>query len=243
VKTQGKTVLITGGGSGIGLALAKEFVARGSKVIIIGRTLAKLEAAKAETPSLEIAQCDVTDTEAVATLAERCANEFGGIDVLVNNAGVFSVFSITDREFSLDDQLAEVDIDLGGPIRMVHHFLPGLMERSEAVIINVSSVISYVPFAMAPVYSATKAGTHAWSRALRKQLSKTNVRVMEVLPAMVDTEMVAAVDAPKMSTEDLVEHVMKGFDKDKDEIVPGQAKMLKLMSRFTPGLIFKLTNK
>ena len=215
----------------------------GSKVIICGRTLARLEDAREQVPSLAIAQCDVTDREQIQALRKRCDSEFGGIDVLVNNAGVFGMFDIADSAVSLETQLAEVDIDFNGPLRMVHYFLPGLLNKPESAIVNVSSGLASVPYVAAPVYCATKAGIHSWTRSLRKQLEQTNVKVFELMPPLVETEMVEAVDLSKISPEKLAEAFIKGFKRDRLQITPGQSSQLSKMSRFTPGLIFRLVNR
>ena len=240
----GKTVLITGGGSGIGLALAKEFLANKNTVIITGRSLSKLEKAKAENPGLHFIQNDVTDAAQVKSLVEKTQQEFGGIDVLVNNAGVLHTFDIADESYPLEKHLQEVDIDLNGPIRMVHYFLPGLKQRDEAAIVNVSSGLAFVPLAMAPVYSATKAGLHAWTQSIRLQLAKTNVKVIELMPPVVDTDMVSEFeDFPKISPEKLSQGFWKGYANNQAEITPGQSSQLKLMRRLAPGFIFGQINK
>lgn len=243
MKPEDKTVLITGGGSGIGLALAKAYLAEGSRVIIVGRNLEKLQLAAAENPGLEVAQCDIASSDQVTALVERSEREFGGIDVLVNNAGVFNLFDIPAGELPLEEQLAEVDIDFGGPIRMVYHFLPGLLDRPESAIVNVSSGLAYVPFSAAPVYSATKAATHSWTRSLRRQLAGTNVTVFELMPPVVDTEMANDLDLPKMAPDKLAAKFMKGFAKNRLEIAPGQSRALRAMSRIAPRFIFKMLNR
>ena len=146
----GKRVLITGGGSGIGLELAKEFLRNGSQVIICGRSMAKLEQAKKENPKLHIAQCDVTNDKQIIALREWCEEKFRGIDILINNAGVFHIFNVADGTLTAEHQLKEVDIDYGGPIRMTHYFLPSLLKKPEATIVNVSSGLPLFPLLSAP---------------------------------------------------------------------------------------------
>lgn len=241
--TRGKTVVITGGGSGIGLSMARAFVAAGSTVVICGRNAERLERAKAATPALETQQCDVSDTGQVMALVERCNRDFGGADVVVNNAGVFNVFDVAAGELGIDEQLVEIDVDFGGPVRVVNAFLPHLLQRPEAAIVNVSSALAFVPFTAAPVYSATKAAVHSWTRSLRHQLKGTNVAVIELMPPLVDTEMVADVDLPKISPEKLVDDFMAGFAKGTPEIKPGQSSQLRALSRLAPAFIFKQLNK
>lgn len=244
MQTSGNTVLITGGGSGIGLSLTKAFLNQGNKVIICGRTLEKLEKVKADYPGLEIIQCDVQDDEQIKAMLEKCNSEYGGIDVLVNNAGVFESFSYTGEPFPIEKQMREINIDFSAPIRMVHYFLPDLMKKSNPAIVNVSSGLGFVPLAGAPIYCATKAGIHSWTRSLRWQLKSTNVKVFELMPPLVDTPMVSEFkNFPMMDPEVLVAKFMKGFARDKYTITPGQASQLKMMSRFAPKFIFKALNK
>ncbi len=244
MQISGKTVLITGGGSGIGLYLAKEFLRHNSKVIICGRNIAKLEKVQADESALEIAQCDVTNEAQITALLERCNQKFGGVDILVNNAGIFQTFDVSAGKFSLDHQIKEVDIDFNGPIRMVHYFLPDMLKKPESAIVNVSSGLAFIPFAAAPVYSATKAALHSWTLSLRKQLAGTSVRVFELMPPVVDTEMVSELDGfPKMPPEALAQAFMKGFTSGKLEITPGQSSQLKLMRRLAPNFIFNMVNR
>ncbi len=244
MKSSGNTVLITGGGSGIGLAIAKKFLENENTIIITGRNLSKLEKAQADNPGLHIAQGDVTDVSSIKALVERTQDEFGGIDILINNAGIFHMFDVADEDFPFEKQELEIDIDFAGPMRMVHYFMPQLKQKQESAIVNVSSGLAFVPFAMAPVYSATKAGIHSWTKGLRRQLQSTNIHVFELMPPVVDTDMVAELkDFPKLSPQKLVDGFWKGFTKNQYEITPGQSSQLKLMSRLAPGFIFKALNK
>ena len=246
MQASGKTVLITGGGSGIGLDLAKEFLKNGSKVIICGRTLEKLEQAKEQNPSLEIAQCDISNDEQIQALRDKCDSELGGVDILVNNAAVFNIFDVTQGDFPLTQQLQEIDIDFGGPVRLVHYFLPGMLKKPEAAIVNVSSVLAYVPLAAAPIYAATKAAMHSWSLSLRKQLSNSNVKLFELMPPVVDTEMAEVEETeglPKMPPAKLASQFMKGFLRDKFEMTPGLLGTLKPMSRLAPKFMFHMLNR
>lgn len=239
-----KNVLITGGGSGIGLAIAKAFVEAGSNVIICGRNQQKLEKAKSEVHALNIAVCDVTSDQQIQDLVKKTNEEFGGIDVLVNNAGVFQSMNYEKENVSMEIQMKEVEIDFMGPLRMIHHFLPELKKKSQAAIVNVSSGLAFVPLAMAPVYCATKAGLHSWTRSLRWQLKNTGIKVFELMPPLVETDMVEDFkDNPMMKPEALAKSFMKGFIQDKEEITPGQSSQLKMMSKLASGFIFKQVNK
>lgn len=238
-----KRVLITGGGSGIGLAIVKELLENGADVIACGRNKAKLEEAKSSHPKLHIEVCDVTDDSQIAQLAKIIASE-GGIDILINNAGVFENIDYTTKNQSMDLQEREINIDFVGPIRMTHHFMPMLKSKSESAIVNVSSGLAFVALASAPVYSATKAALHSWSQSLRYQLSASGVKVFELMPPLVDTEMVSQFEGQEMmAPNELAKAFVKGFKSNKFEMTPGQTGLVKIVSRFAPKLAFKMLNK
>lgn len=249
MKHSNKKVLITGGSSGIGLAIAKKFLDNNNIVIITGRNLAKLEKVKAEYPKLHIFQSDVTVDAEVRILTDIIKQEFGGIDVLINNAGIMLLLETANESNDLTKQFAEIDINFNSPIRLVHYFLPQLKKSKEAVIINVSSGLAYVPFSQAPVYSATKAALHFWTKSIRLQLKPYNIKVLELLPPVVDTPLAHSADIADddnlkpMPPEKLADLFWKAYIKGKEEITPGVSKQLKLLSKFAPSFIFKQLNK
>ena len=237
-----KLVIVTGGSSGIGLAMAHAFAGAGASVVITGRNEKKLREAAAEHELITWVSCDVAnDTEVLAL--RSAVDDMGGVDILVNNAGVMEFFDVKDG-FPLEKQLQEIEIDAAGPVRLVHHFLPGMMKR-ESIIVNVSSGLAYVPFVAAPVYSASKAFVHAYTRCLRVQLCGTSVRVIELLPPVVDTPLASFLDPsfPRMPPEKLVQALFNGLRHGNDEITPGQSLGLKWASRLVPNFIFKMLNK
>jgi uncharacterized oxidoreductase len=260
----GKRVLITGGSSGIGLAIARAMAASGATVTITGRDPDKLaevtgaDPARGDAsvgnssprgpslgrPSLTGLVCDVTDEAAIVALRDRLVAE-GGIDVLVNNAGIMKFFRFVDR-FPIEEQVREIDIDVIGPIRMTEHFLPSLLER-ESLIVNVSSGLAYVPYTLAPVYSGCKAFVHAYTQCLRRQLEATSVRVVELLPPVVDTPLARGIAVespfPMMAPEKLASALMRGLRRGRNEIAPGPAGQLKWLSRFAPRFIFRQLNR
>lgn len=241
-------VLITGGGSGIGLALAKKFLSNDNTVIITGRNLSKLEKVKAELPNIHIFQSDVSQEAAAKKLANDLEHAFGGIDVLINNAGIMLLLDAGDESNDLQKQFEEIEINFHSPIRMLHHFLPQLKKSKNGVLVNVSSGLAYVPFAQSPVYSGTKAAVHFWTKSIRPQLKPHNIKVIELLPPVVDTKLAHDADLKDdnlkpMPPEKLADIFWKGYTKGKEEITPGVSKALKVMSRLAPGFIFKQLNK
>jgi uncharacterized oxidoreductase len=241
-------VLITGGGSGIGLEIAKVFLANQNTVIITGRNLSKLEAVQQAYPAIHIVQSDVTSEEDVKTLASKLEREVGGIDVLVNNAGIMNLVDVGNETNELPRQFQEIEINFHGPIRMLHHFLPQLKRSKQAVLVNVSSGLAYVPFAQAPVYSGTKSALHGWTQAIRPQLKPHGIKVVELLPPVVDTDLakeadVEASNLKPMAPEKMAAIFWKGYINGKEDITPGISLALKLMSRVAPRLMFNQLNK
>ncbi len=238
----GKRIVVTGGSSGIGLALAHAFAEAGGHVTVTGRSESRLEDAAASHERITGFACDVTRDDQVVALREHM-DAGGGTDLLVNNAGVMHSFDVTSG-FPLEKQLQEIDIDVAGPVRMVHHFLPGLLGR-ESMIVNVSSSLAYAPYAAAPVYSASKAFLHSYTQGLRAQLAGTSVRVVELLPPVVDTPLANGLDPSfaRMSPETLAATFLRDVQRGRDESTPGLARGLKWGSRLAPGLLFRQLNQ
>lgn len=248
MKIPNQKVLITGGGSGIGLALAKKFLANNNIVIITGRNLAKLEQVKAELSDIHIFQSDVTNDQEVRLLVDYLDDKFGGIDVLINNAGIMILLDAGNESNDVQKQYEEIEINFHSPIRMLHYFLPQLKKSKNAVLINVSSGLAYVPFTQSPVYSGTKAAIHFWTRSIRPQLKLHNIRVVELLPPVVDTKLAKDADLKDdnlkpMPTQKMADIFWKDFMNGRDEITPGVSKYLKLLSRLSPTFIFNQLNK
>lgn len=248
MKYKNQKVLITGGSSGIGLALAKKFLENGHTVIITGRNLSKLEKVKSENPKIHIFQSDVTDDAEVRMLVDDIEERFDGIDILVNNAGIMNLVDVGHEENDLHKQLQEIEINFNSPIRLLHYFLPQLKQSEHAVVINVSSGLAYVPFSQSPVYSGTKSALHFWTKAIRPQLKPHDIKVVELLPPVVDTKLAKDADLKDdnlkiMPTEKLADIFWSHYIKGKEEITPGISSQLKLMSRIAPKFIFKQLNK
>jgi uncharacterized oxidoreductase len=242
MKVAGKLAVVTGGSSGIGLNIAQALAEAGARVVVTGRNRARLEAAAQTHPDIEGIVCDVTDDAAIAELVVA-ADERGGADLIVNNAGVMDFFDVKAGH-PIAKQAQEVDIDVLGPLRMVHHFLPGMLERG-GCIVNVSSGLAYVPFAAAPVYSGAKAFVHAWTRSLRQQLRGSSVRIVELLPPVVDTPLATNLDPSfsRMPPAVLAKAFLRGLERGREEITPGQSVILKWLGRLAPGLAFWVLNR
>lgn len=230
MRISGNTVLITGGATGIGYAMAEAFLAAGNKVVICGRREERLRKAQAAHPELQIKTCDVADACDRKALAEWAVTNFPDLNILVNNAGIQRDIDFTK---GIDQFLAgpsEIAINLEAPIVLSGLFIPHLSGRDNAAIINVSSGLGFVPAARMPVYSATKAGLHAFSMALRHQLSKIGIKVFEAVPPAVDTELNQEGRAQRgnfkveLKPEEYVAAVMKGIESDRYEMGYGMSE-------------------
>jgi uncharacterized oxidoreductase len=184
----GNTILVTGGASGIGLAIASRFLAAGSKVIVCGRRLAALRDAAAAHPGLVTRACDLSRADERESLAEWVVDAFPDLNVLVNNAGIQRRFRLTDPE-SWETTRHEIAINLDAPVHLGMLLLPHLRARPTAAIVNVTSGLAYVPFVAAPVYSASKAALHSYTLSLRHPLAESGVQVIEFVPPAVNTDL------------------------------------------------------
>jgi uncharacterized oxidoreductase len=249
MKQSQQVVLITGGSSGIGLALAKKFLENDNTVIITGRDTTKLEKVKSSHPQIHTFQNDVSVDQEVKGLANIIQEKFGGVDILINNAGIMNLVDTGNELNDLSKQMQEIEINYNSPIRVLHYFLPQLKKSKNAVVVNVSSGLAYVPFAQAPVYSGTKSALHFWTLGIRPQLKPHGIKVIELLPPVVDTPLAHAADIAEddnlkpMPPEKLADIFWKDFINGKEEITPGISKQLKLMSRLAPKFMFNQLNK
>jgi uncharacterized oxidoreductase len=231
MKMRGNTVLITGGASGLGYAMAEAFLAGGNEVLICGRREERLSEAKKSHPEFHTLACDLADEAGRAALLDWVSSDFHALNILVNNAGVQRDIDFTR---GLDEFLAgpnEITINLEAPIALSGLFIPLLTGREGAAIVNVSSGLGFVPAARMPVYSATKAGLHAFSMALRHQLKTLGIQVFEVVPPAVDTELNPEGRAKRggykveLKPREFTEAVMKGFADDIFEIGYGMTAL------------------
>lgn len=237
MKSTGHAVLVTGGGSGIGLAIARKFHAAGNRVILVGRSRATLDAAAAALPGAEIHVADISLAEHRGRLAEQ----FDDITVLVNNAGIQVNKPIA--ESSPTEIEHELDVNFLAPVLLTRAFLPQLVRQPSAAIINVSSGLALVPKEAAAIYCASKAALHSFSKALRWQLEGTGVRVFEILPPLVDTAMTAGRGKGKISPAEFADEFWRGFTSDRYEMPIGKTKLLALVNRLSPWVAERIIRR
>ncbi|CCH53146.1 DltE [Fibrisoma limi BUZ 3] len=236
-------VLITGGASGIGWALAERFLNVGSQVVICGRRLDRLQAVQQQYPQLKIYQCDVGQASERVALFDWVRSEAPDINVLINNAGIQRRVRLVNAQDDWNESQAEIAINLEAPIHLSTLFIPHLMGKPTAAIVNVTSGLAYVPGAFAPVYSATKAALHSFTMSLRHQLANTSIEVIELVPPAVNTDLGGAglhtFGAP---VGDFADAMMQGLQAGEQEIGYGTSETNRKASREQIDTIFRQMN-
>jgi uncharacterized oxidoreductase len=212
MNTSDNTILITGGGSGIGRALAEQFHQRGSNVIIAGRRLATLEETTRANPGMVAVTLDIENSEAIRSFADKLTRDFPTLNAVIHNAGIMKPEDLLAQ--GADASIAEATIatNLLGPIRLNAALLPHLQKQSRATIITVSSGLAFVPMFPTPTYCATKAAIHSYTQSLRYQLRGTAIEVLELAPPYVQTELMGehqASDPRAMPLRDFISEVMQ----------------------------------
>jgi uncharacterized oxidoreductase len=206
----GNTILITGGGSGIGRGLAEALHALGNQVILAGRRKAVLEETAAANPGMKFLTLDIEDRTAIRSFANRVASEFPTLNILINNAGVMRPEDLLAQQDDLADAEATVATNLLGPIRLTAALLPLLRKQPHSTIINVTSGLAFVPMAHTPTYNATKAAIHSYTLSLRYQLRNTSTEVIEIIPPYVQTHLMDGAEDPRaMPLKDYIAETME----------------------------------
>jgi uncharacterized oxidoreductase len=240
MKLTGRTILITGGSAGIGLAFALKFLELGNEVIVTGRRQAVLDQVKAKHPKLHTIQSDVADPAQVAALAARVKSNFPKLDVLMNNAGIMLYKNLKAPAADLAGLMAEMNVNVGGVITTTSAFID-ILRANKGTVINTSSALAFVPLPSAPIYSATKAAIHSYTQSLRFQLEETGVEVIELMPPVVKTDLAAELaeggSVTVITTDELVKQSFAALKAGAVEIRPGQSKQLAFMRRFAPDFI------
>jgi uncharacterized oxidoreductase len=240
------TILLTGGATGIGLALAQRFAQAGSQVIICGRRADKLQEAQQQVPGLHYYECDLAQAASRAELASQVVADFPALNVLLNNAGIQNRFQLADLPADLaawEQQRQEIAINLEAPIHLAALLLPHLRQQREPAIINVSSGLAFAPMAAAPIYSATKAALHSFTMSLRRQLADTGVRVLEIVPPGVNTDL----GGPGLHTwavpvNEFADSIVARLAAGEEEVGFGTSEKIRLASRAEIDARFKQMN-
>ncbi len=227
MKLSGNTILITGGGSGIGRGLAEAFHKLGNQVIISGRRADYLQQTVAANPGMQAVQLDVNDPAHIAATAQQLIHGYPSLNILINNAGIMQPDNAAD---AIDDAMlvATVTTNFLGPIRVTSALIEQLKAQPESAIINVSSALAFIPLAQAAVYSATKAAIHSYSHALRYQLTGSNVDVIELAPPLVQTDLLSDPNNPRaLAVSAFVDEVIQQLGSGAAEVLVGAAATLR----------------
>lgn len=236
-------ILITGGSTGIGYALADRFIQAGSEVIVCGRREEVLNEAKHNLPGLYTYVCDVSVEKERIELFHRVTDNFPKLNVLINNAGIQRRKRLnTDEPWS--EVQKELGINLEAPIHLANLFIPHLLKVENPYIINVTSGLAFVPMAMAPVYCASKAALHSYTLSLRQNLSEGPVKVIEIIPPAVNTDLGGAgLHTGGVPLDEFTDAVIAKLEKGALEIPYGFAEKSSRASREELDNIFAGMNK
>jgi uncharacterized oxidoreductase len=231
MKLTGNTIFITGGGSGIGKALAEALHAQGNQVIIAGRRAARLQETLDANPGMKAVELDITDPDNIAAVARQLIADYPALNVVMNNAGIME---FDDLSGPIDDDhlVRTVTTNLLGPIRLTGALVEHLKTQPDATIINVSSILAFVPMAITGVYSSTKAAMHSYTMSLRWRLKGTSVKVRELAPPWVQTELLNSSEEPRaMPLAPFIQETLAVLATDAEEILVERAKPI----RANPG--------
>ena len=229
-------VFITGGGSGIGLALAQAFLVRGNRVTICGRNADRLEQAGAANPGLEFFVADIATENGLHAVAAELQGRLGTVSILVNNAAIGESYCLRHTPDAFSRLEAELATGLLAPLRLCRMFLPQLSARQDTAIVNISSAYALWPCPVLPGYSVAKSGFRAFTKILRAHTRATPCKIFEVLPPLVDTKLVNWVDKPKITPAKVAAKTLNGMARDKEEIIIGEVNLLCLGLRLWPWL-------
>ncbi|MDQ0639702.1 putative oxidoreductase [Pedobacter sp. W3I1] len=242
---KGKTILITGGASGIGLEAVKQFLAIGAEVIITGRNQAKLDAAKKTYPAITAIKSDAGNEGDAKDLFNK-VKELGGIDILYNNAAVLvppSNLGMANTKH-MEGAAYEMEVNYLGVIRLNNLFMDMLKSGGEAAIINTTSILSQAPSLIEATYSSSKTALAFYTISLREHLKiiGSKLKIFELIPPLVATEMTAERNDKKISTQEMVKGLINGLSKNHYTIRVGDAKIFSLINRLFPGTAFNIIN-
>ena len=238
--TNNNVILITGGTSGIGLELVRQFYELENKLIVASSNQVNLIQLKDRFPKIEIIVCDLGDSLSVQNLIEKCLTEHMEINIVINNAGIQNNYIWTVEKDGQNKIENEIRINLISPMQITYGLLPLLTSKQKSSIINVSSALAFAPKKSAPIYCATKAAIHNGTKALRYQLESTSVKVFEIIPPLVETAMTEGRGKGKILPKQLVNEFIFDFKNDKFESSIGKTKLLRFIQRISPKFIDKL---
>ena len=237
MKTTNNTILITGGSAGIGFEMARLLAEKGNNIIITGRSENRLNNALSQLPGVTGIVSDVSAEADIDQLVVRIQNEFPALNMVINNAGRALVYNLADENVhASDNALEELTTNYVSIIRLNERLLPLLKKQQSAAVVNVSSVVAFVPSHALPTYAASKAALHSYTQSLRVALQNTNVRVFELMPPLVNTDFSQAIGGSKgIHPEVVASELLAALEADTYEIRVGQTEQLYQLSLSSPA--------
>ena len=232
--TNNNIILITGGTSGIGLELVRQFYKLENKIIVTSSNKNNLVKLKIQFPKIEIIVCDLGDNLSVRNLTDNCLVEHKDINIVINNAGIQNNYIWSEEKDGYNKIENEIRVNFTSPMQIIYGLLPLLTTKQNSAIVNVSSGLAFAPKKSAPIYCATKSAIHNATKALRYQLEM--VKVFEIIPSLTDTAMTEGRGKKKISPKQLVDEFLKNFKNNKLESNIGKTKLLRFIQRISPKL-------
>lgn len=244
MKLSGNTILITGGSSGIGLEMAKQFRALKNTIIICARNQEKLLAVQQQMPGIHIYSCDLALANDRLKLVTWLAANHPQLNILINNAAIVHRENFTTDPAAYDKAVKEIETNLTAPIHLIHQLLPLLRKQSSAAIMNITTGLVYTPRTLYPIYNATKSALHSFTQVLREQIKPDPIEIIEVLFPVVNTSWhQGAATRIAILPEEAVEKMMKGVEKKHTEIRIGAVQLLYFLQRLAPRFAFRKINQ
>lgn len=244
MKTSKNTVLITGGSAGIGFEIAKQLSAKDNQVIIVGRNQERLQKAADQLQHATAINADIADAADVEVLVTKIKRDFPNLNVVINNAGYATLNSIVNDDDIFEKAGAEMHTNYLSVVRLNQKLLPILQKQDEAAIVNVSSIVAFVPGKLTATYSATKAALHSYTQALRVALADTKVKVFELMPPLVDTEFSAEIGGHKgIPASQVADEFLAGLETDNYEIRVANTEQLYQLFLSSPTEALRVMNE
>lgn len=240
MKLTNKTILITGGTSGVGLALLHSLHGQGNRLVVVGRNEKRMVELRDGYPDVVFLMYNLAVPSEVADLIQTIQQRFPDCSVLINNAGVQFNYLLGDDASGQSRVGSEIQVNLTAAIQLCDALIPQLRQQSEAAIVNITSGLGISPKRSAPVYSATKAGLQVFTKALRYQLEGSVVQVVDVVLPLVDTPMTAGRGKGKMSPEQVADELIQGVERGRSVVNVGKVKLFRMIHRLTPGIADRL---
>lgn len=237
MKLKDNKIIITGATRGIGLALLEKFYELENQIIAVASNESGLNDLQRKYPKIETIKVDLSDDKSIMSFVDEIITKHPDSNTLINNAGIQVNFydeKFGEKEDRYSEIEKEIKINFSSQIELTFKLIPTLIKNQNASVINVSSGLALAPKKSAPVYCGTKAGVHIFTKALRYQYEDTNLKIFEIIPPLVDTDMTKGRGTGKITPEDLVEEFIKAYSKDKFEVNIGKVKLLKIIQRILP---------